>query len=319
MCKFSIIVPCYNIVERVEPLFKMLYTDEFTDYEVIFVDDCSPDASYEKMKSCALNYANYRVFQTPQNGGPGPARNLGIQLAEGENILFCDSDDVFDIMILHRIDVFLKEHNDADMLVFPHEIERKQVVSRNDTYSQYDNGAVVVPRDVVTGCSGPVAKLFKREIIVSQGLSFPHRMTGEDTCFITEYTVYAKKIYKMDVVYYRYIMNSGSITHRRRRPLEEKTTFEILQPIYREHFPEIEMVMFVNAHLLTRAKEMCDSCYTTRQIKQWFKQANTLYPGWLKKLDLRKESLYRKCIYFAMYHNVSWLIKLIMWLRAKVY
>ena len=68
----------------------MLYSSDFTDYEVIFVDDCSKDSSFETMKIMISDYAYYCVLQTAQNGGPGLARNLGIEHAHGEYIMFCD-------------------------------------------------------------------------------------------------------------------------------------------------------------------------------------------------------------------------------------
>ena len=73
MRQFSVIVPCYKVASRVERLFAMLAPFDFADYEVIFVDDCSPDGSYERMLACAAPYPQYRILQTEKNGGPGAA------------------------------------------------------------------------------------------------------------------------------------------------------------------------------------------------------------------------------------------------------
>lgn len=319
MYRFSIIVPCYNIAGNIEALFKMLSPKDFLDYEVIFVDDCSKDNSFDVMKKYVGNYPNYRVLQTEKNGGPGLARNFGLNAASGEYILFCDSDDEFDISCLSVVDSFLTEHPDADMLVFPHEQVRGGKRTRNDTYNAYIDQSLVHRNDVATGCLTPFAKVLKLDLIREKNVYFPGRMTGEDICFVTEYAIYAKSIYKLDIIYYRYIMNPGSITHQYKMPLEIKTTFDILQPIYREHFPEIETIMFANGHLLTRAKQMCSASMSLRQISQWFKKENQRYPGWIKEIDLKKESLYRRSIYQAMYHSNGILIKLIMLVRDYLY
>ena len=84
MYKFSIIVPCYNIENRVKELFDMLSTNKYDNYEVILVDDCSKDNSFEKMKALASERSDFSVYRPEKNGGPGLARNFGLQHAQGE-------------------------------------------------------------------------------------------------------------------------------------------------------------------------------------------------------------------------------------------
>ena len=319
--KFSIIVPCYNAKKYINTLFDMLSSETYTDYEVILVDDHSKDGTYQQM--CELKeqekYSNFKVFQTPKNGGPGPARNFGVQKAQGEYILFCDSDDGFDINCLLKIDSFLKDHNDADLIVFPHEIVRGDKVTFNDTYPNYKNGEEISKQDVIKVCPTPWAKVFKTSIVKDNQVEFPARMTGEDLCFLVYYTTHIQKAYKLDFSFYRYIMTEGSITHRKNVNLNEKTTFELLQPIYQEYFPEIEVERFVNSHLLTKAKNMTDAKCSCKEIKAYFKKENKKYPNWLDFIDLKNQSRYRKMIYKAMYHSNPIMIKFVMYLRRKLY
>ena len=131
MYLFSIIVPCYNVSERVDTLFEMLSDKDHSKYEVVFVDDCSKDGSYQKMLEKSASYPNYKVVQPEKNGGPGPARNFGISHAEGEYILFCDSDDLFDVSCLAKIEEFLRTHPDADTVVCPHTVNKNDKNSEN--------------------------------------------------------------------------------------------------------------------------------------------------------------------------------------------
>ncbi len=319
MCKFSIIVPCYNIEPNVPKLFQMLHSRDYTDYEVIFVDDGSKDSSFETMKTLKSDYANYLVFQTVQNGGPGPARNLGIEQAQGEYILFCDSDDEFDIACLPVIDEFLVLHPDADMVVFSHEIIRGGKRIKCDPCSSYADSSVVPPVDIICGNCAPWAKVYKSSIIKENQIRFPARMTGEDTCFVVNYAVYVKKVYKLNRVFYRYIMNKGSVTHTKRNDFNQKTTFELLQPIYRMYFPEIEIEMFANTHLLTKVKQMTDAKCKSSQIKAWLAIENKKYPNWIKHVNYGDQSLYRKLIYKAMYANHVFFLKSILLLRRLIY
>lgn len=321
MCKFSIIVPCYNAEKYIPHLFQMLHTDDYTDYEVVFVDDCSKDGTYQLMCEQAERYPHYRVYQMPQNGGPGPARNYGVSVANGENILFCDSDDEFDIGCLSVMDQFLAEHPDADIVVFPHEIVRGKKRILNDTYGKYTNGDRVEICAVICGCPGPVAKIYKKSIIDAHGIEFPKRLTGEDSCFLVNYSVYVKKAYKCDYLYYRYIMNSESITHQHghKKSIVKQSTFEVLYPIFHEHFPEVEVERFVNTHLLTYAKQMTACGASFQEIKKFYREENRRYPQWIEQINLRNQSLYRRLIYKAMYKNHVGMIRFLMFLRRLVY
>lgn len=319
MYLFSIIVPCYNVSERVDSLFEMLSSKDYSKYEVVFVDDCSKDDSYQKMLEKSSSYPNFKVVQPEKNGGPGPARNFGLTFATGEYILFCDSDDMFDISFLKKAEEFLNEHSEADIVVSPHKVVRGGKTDIADVYFKYKDGDRVSAEDVVVGYGGPVAKVFKRSIILENNLEFPARMTGEDACFVINYAVFVKNGYKMDIAYYSYIMNDASITHTHKEDWRMPTTFEVLLPLYTEHFPNVIIQRFIEGHLLTKAKIMTDAKCKNSEIKKWFKEENKRYPDWYAYTENLDRSLYRRMIYFAMHKSSPVLIKLVMLIRRILY
>ena len=319
---FSIVVPCYNASERIEELFQMLSSKDYSNYEVVFVDDCSKDNTYDTMLKTlekSDSYSNFKVMQTPENGGPGPARNAGILSAEGEYILFCDSDDIFDISCLTKIESFLQNHPDADIIVSPHTVIRGKSESVSDAYSKYSDGDKITKDDVVIGYGGPVAKVFKKEIISANAIEFPARMTGEDACFVINYAVFVKNGYKMDFSYYSYVMNDASITHTHKEDWKMPTTFEVLLPLYEEHFPNVVVQRYIEGHLLTKAKLMTRAGCKNSEIKKWFKEENQRYPDWYEHTAQMDRSLYRRMIYFAMHKSSPILIKFVMGLRRILY
>ena len=91
MKKFSIIIPTYNVEDYIETCIESVLSQTFKDYELIVIDDCSTThgKAFEKIK----NNPNIIFDKTPKNLRAGGARNLGIQKATGEYILFLDSDD----------------------------------------------------------------------------------------------------------------------------------------------------------------------------------------------------------------------------------
>ena len=90
--KISVIVPMYNVEKYVGCAIQSLLNQTFTDFEAIFVDDCSTDKTLEIAKG--FNDNRIRIVQNAKNFGmPGLVRNIGIDLAKGKYIYFLDSDD----------------------------------------------------------------------------------------------------------------------------------------------------------------------------------------------------------------------------------
>ena len=96
--RFSVIVPVFNGKLQLPRCLEALRTSEFTDFEVIVVDDCSTDSTPQ-----IIERFHARYFRTPRNLGPGGGRNLGVREARGEILLFVDADVVVTPGTLGRI------------------------------------------------------------------------------------------------------------------------------------------------------------------------------------------------------------------------
>ena len=88
----SIIVPAYNCIKSLEHCVGSVRQQTYTDFELILVDDGSTDGSGKLCDRFAAEDKRIRVIHKP-NGGVSSARNAGIDVADGEYITFCDSDD----------------------------------------------------------------------------------------------------------------------------------------------------------------------------------------------------------------------------------
>ena len=88
----SIIVPVYKAEQTLSRCLDSILVQTFTDFELLLIDDGSPDASGVICDEYALKDSRIRVFHK-ENGGVGSARNLGLDNARGEWICFVDSDD----------------------------------------------------------------------------------------------------------------------------------------------------------------------------------------------------------------------------------
>ena len=90
----SIIIPYYNAAKYIEETVRSIVAQTFPDWELIIVDDCSTDSSTSQVLSTmqAMD-SRIRTAKTERNCGAGATRNVGIKLASGRYIAFCDSDD----------------------------------------------------------------------------------------------------------------------------------------------------------------------------------------------------------------------------------
>lgn len=114
---FSIVMPAYGVESYIEKAIKSIQDQTYADWEIIVVDDKTPDRSAQIAERMAEADERIRVVRHEKNRGLGPARNTGMDEARGEYIWFMDPDDYVDGDILEKIrDSLLK--NPAEAVIF---------------------------------------------------------------------------------------------------------------------------------------------------------------------------------------------------------
>ena len=101
MIKLSIIIPIYGVEQYLRKCVESLLAQDIpsSEYEIILVDDASPDACPQICDEYAAAHKNIRVVHR-ENGGLSAARNSGIEIAQGKYIMFVDSDDYIEPNVL---------------------------------------------------------------------------------------------------------------------------------------------------------------------------------------------------------------------------
>jgi CDP-glycerol glycerophosphotransferase len=112
----SIVLPCYRVQGYLRQCLDSMLSQSFGDFEIIAVDDASPDHSGEILAEYAARDPRVRVVTAPENVGLGRARNLGLEHATGEYVWFVDSDDWLSEGALAAVDARLRA-TDADVLI----------------------------------------------------------------------------------------------------------------------------------------------------------------------------------------------------------
>lgn len=91
----SVIMPAYNAERFIEEAINSVVNQTVEDWELIVIDDCSKDNTFEIIKKLAVNDERISVLQNEKNSGVAKTRNRGIAIATGKHIAFLDSDDVW--------------------------------------------------------------------------------------------------------------------------------------------------------------------------------------------------------------------------------
>ena len=141
--KVTIAVPVYGVEPFVEKCAISLFEQTYTDIEYIFVDDCTPDLSVDIIKRTLDRYPNrkeqVRIIKQQENKGCPAARNLAVQLANGEFIFHVDADDYIEPDAINTL-VTIQETTGADLVVGNYIIETETETKENDVYRERNEG-----------------------------------------------------------------------------------------------------------------------------------------------------------------------------------
>ena len=238
MIKLSIIVPIYGVEQYLRKCVDSLLAQDIDNYEIILVDDGSPDSCPQICDDYAATHKNIRVVHR-ENGGLSAARNSGIEVAQGEYIMFVDSDDYIEPNVLKGL-LTQVERDNLDVLRY-----RLQYVNpQHEVYNPYKsdpfkgNDYSEVPTDGVSFLNSRMstacyawAFILRRDLIYTS--NFKHQTSGnnvlftegiyfEDTDWTPRMLCKAKHVASTNTVVYNYLQREGSITNAVNRSKQKK-------------------------------------------------------------------------------------------------
>lgn len=114
--RFSIVVPIYNVEKYLKDCIDSVLVQSYSDYELILVDDGSPDNCPRICDDYAYKDSRIRVIHK-ENGGLSAARNTGIQYANGEYIVFLDGDDCLYENALQEVNSCIEKYDSPEMII----------------------------------------------------------------------------------------------------------------------------------------------------------------------------------------------------------
>lgn len=212
----SVIIPMYNCAPVIT---RCLDSIDYSDAEIIVVNDGSKDNGAEVVTQYAISHPNVRLINK-KNGGASSARNLGIEHATGKYIAFIDADDFWYSGGISRI-VELAEREDADVVKYIiHSIENGQPIEmRSVAYDEIHTMVIEGRGKALEHCDisdyHVVDAVFKRSVIKDNNIRFQTDLhLQEDDVFMGMIYCHAAKVIGTDLWMYNYIRSSDySSTH----------------------------------------------------------------------------------------------------------
>lgn len=214
--KLSIIVPVYNVEQYIRPCVESIFRQELddADFEVILVNDGTPDNSFGVIRDIINSHSNIRVVEQ-DNQGLSAARNTGMDEAIGDYLLFLDSDDLLvDNSIRFLVDMLVD--NTVDLLVAEFvkmtnaEIANNSIKSEKGIYS-IKSGSDIFLNDFDPRQCYVWRTLYRKEFLVRNNITFIPGIYFEDVPYTSECYLKAQKCIKSKTVFYIYRQRENSI------------------------------------------------------------------------------------------------------------
>ena len=209
----TVVVSIYKVEKYLNKCIESLLNQTYKDFEIILVDDGSPDKCPKMCDDWETRDSRIRVFHK-ENGGVSSARNCGIENAKGEFIIFPDPDDWVEPDYLERI-LALREEFNADLSICGHYIgkninNKKAALSVLTTEEALEQ--LMMPR---LFCGYVWNKLYSMKIINNNNLRFDTELgMVQDLHFNVRYFQFCEKIVYDPKPLYHYVIDRGGVTSR---------------------------------------------------------------------------------------------------------
>lgn len=235
MPEISVIVPLYNAKKYIKEAIDSVLNQTFQDFEVIIVDDCSTDGSWQLCSKLYGDNDKIRLYRHEQNKTAGGARNTGLEHAEGKYIAFLDSDDLYMPEALATMHKAAEEHG-AEVVHSPGCLipqGDQEHVAAADAFRTIifddmpaSDKPVLINEDKAYRVElwarrklyGTIwNKLFRRDFLDRHHIRFEENLVpGQDAIFLFRCVFYARKYLWIPDIFYIYRRPAASVTRKKR-------------------------------------------------------------------------------------------------------
>lgn len=315
----SVIIPCYNCETWIKKCLAALENQTFKDFEVLCVDDCSTDSTYQTIAEYKNNSRlQIILLKNEVNSGPAFSRNRAASIARGEWVAFCDSDDYYDNTYLDEmVAVGQRDGSDVVMCEYrkvyetehpPLEVRYLSVIDEHSTVEQ----------KLVHSKSSLCLLLIKKQLLLSNPI--PDLRNGEDIACIPCIEAAAKKISVVKKPLYNYLMRSNSASNKPSIKVYKSlcSAFEHMEANFPDCYPEVLEYLGIRTVLYGATLNAFKAGVPIRDIKKIVKNFTEKYPSWRRNKYLsvfsNSKRIYLGLIRIKMYG----MCKLLAFIHFKI-
>ena len=281
MSTISIVIPCFQAEKYIERCLSSIVQQTYRDFDLILVNDCSIDSTFDKAKDLLKNQKIHVHFIENQvNKGPSLSRKAGIDLSDSEYIAFCDSDDWL-------------EPDFVESLILASDNRKNDVVFCNFK-SVYSFGKIV-KHDIVN----PISDLPKKQIIarafdslwcmmvrkrIIQSIDFPDIRNGEDMAIIPVIIALSESFGFVDKYLYNYSYHPGTLSKQYTSTMIDalKTSFQYIQKKIGLNYPDETEFLGVRNYLYGSLLNLFKGPFDVSKAKSILNDFEVEYPNWDK-------------------------------------
>ncbi len=222
----SIIVACCDVEPFVRECLDSVLTQPFREWECLVGVETSKDDTEAIVREYAAKDSRFKVFTGPRSGSCSASRNTGIDMAQGEYVIFLDGDDSISENSLQRLHdkIITSPHGDmypCALRVF-RSLQRMNGNDSNMVFDAYPDMAMETsgteaiifhPRPIIGSHWMMQLFIFKRDFLKQHDLKCIHGINGQDYVFFHQAVYFAKHIIPLHEAYYNYRVRPDSVAH----------------------------------------------------------------------------------------------------------
>lgn len=233
--KISIIVPIYNVEKYLERCILSIIKQTYQNIEIILVNDGSTDSSIEICKKYSKLDPRILLIDK-ENGGLSDARNVGLQVAKGDYVLFVDSDDYIELDSCEKFVGTIKKYDGVDLITS----NAKVIYDDKTDFLTHSNLAT---NEVVNGekyftheikhkkmSMAAVLNCYRLSFLKENDLYFEKGILHEDEEFTPRVFIKAQSVLHMNTYFYNYVLRDNSIS--RQKDLSQNAT-DLFHTLYK--------------------------------------------------------------------------------------
>jgi len=328
---FSIVTPSYNSWKYMVKYWESLEGQVFKDFEVILIDDNSKDDTYSKLKNyIAASKLDIKLFQNPENHGPGYTRNQGIREAVGDWITFVDSDDSVDIHLLEKAAGIIKSNERAavpiNCIVYDYNaVHGEEKMYMKSIYGENRGGIYPTEYCVSMVRNHVIGKFYKTDLV--RNTAFPELKRCEDVAFVCQAidACCVKDgrnigcVYYLKEALYDYNQRIGSLSNDKTLDAKDmEKAYEVIREKFGDRYVNEVADKSIPDLLYGGTLMLCKAGKSKREIISYLDKYEKEYPSWRKSSMVNRLGKAKKIFLLCISHRWIFLLTILSKIHSRL-